>query len=367
MASAFRILGEGQLSLTKFLIATDQPVDLKDFRATLEHLLARTHPETDLYVFSNLSMDTLDYTGPGGEQGIERRVAGTGRPGPRAARAVPAAGAAAVGASRRARVLRAAASSSAARRFADDPGAAGRLAAHPAFAGWPLLVVTDEPERAARERRSISVDDVHALRAGARHPRRGNRARATSRHLHAAGRHRRAPEARISRTNSSARPTSPTPSRGDGGSTFPLAGWRWATRVGGAPRLSVVTITEAHSVTRGRTSRTVIDVIADPRGPVAGLLLASVPRGGDARAVVAAGAPFGVFDGRSARDRRLRSAPGNADRAGDLRARDSGAAGRIRGSGCGRACCCSPHWQRDRRRLPGARWLRVRCRAGRSC
>src|SRR3954469_1134542 len=53
MASAFRILGEGQLSLTKFLIATDQPVDLKDFRKTLEHLLARTRPETDLYVFSN--------------------------------------------------------------------------------------------------------------------------------------------------------------------------------------------------------------------------------------------------------------------------------------------------------------------------
>jgi menaquinone biosynthesis decarboxylase len=64
MASAFRILGEGQLSLTKFLLLTDRPVDLRDFRATLEHLLARTRPETDLYVFSNLSMDTLDYTGP---------------------------------------------------------------------------------------------------------------------------------------------------------------------------------------------------------------------------------------------------------------------------------------------------------------
>ncbi|HET7746692.1 MAG TPA: UbiD family decarboxylase, partial [Vicinamibacteria bacterium] len=64
MASAFRILGEGQLSLTKFLLVTDRPVDLRDFRATLEHLLARTRPETDLFVFSNLSMDTLDYTGP---------------------------------------------------------------------------------------------------------------------------------------------------------------------------------------------------------------------------------------------------------------------------------------------------------------
>ena len=42
MASAFRILGEGQLSLTKFLLVTDRRVDLKDFRATLEHVLART-------------------------------------------------------------------------------------------------------------------------------------------------------------------------------------------------------------------------------------------------------------------------------------------------------------------------------------
>ena len=48
MASAFRILGEGQLSLQKFLLVTDQPVDLRDFRATLEHVLARTNPETDL-------------------------------------------------------------------------------------------------------------------------------------------------------------------------------------------------------------------------------------------------------------------------------------------------------------------------------
>ena len=64
MASAFRILGEGQLSLTKFLLVTDRDVDLRDFPRTLEHVLARTNPETDLYVFSNVSMDTLDYTGP---------------------------------------------------------------------------------------------------------------------------------------------------------------------------------------------------------------------------------------------------------------------------------------------------------------
>src|ERR1044071_1621662 len=41
MASAFRILGEGQLSLTKFLLVTDRHVELRDFKTTLEHVLAR--------------------------------------------------------------------------------------------------------------------------------------------------------------------------------------------------------------------------------------------------------------------------------------------------------------------------------------
>ena len=80
MASAFRILGEGQLSLTKFLLVTDRPVDLRNFKATLEHVLARTNPETDLYVFSNLSMDTLDYTGPAVNQGSKGVWLGLGDP-----------------------------------------------------------------------------------------------------------------------------------------------------------------------------------------------------------------------------------------------------------------------------------------------
>ena len=41
LVSAFRILGEGQLSLTKFLLVTDAPRDLHDFKGTLEHILAR--------------------------------------------------------------------------------------------------------------------------------------------------------------------------------------------------------------------------------------------------------------------------------------------------------------------------------------
>jgi hypothetical protein len=34
--------------------------------------------------------------------------------------------------------------------FAAEPDAGARIAAAPAFAAWPLIVMTDEPERAAR-------------------------------------------------------------------------------------------------------------------------------------------------------------------------------------------------------------------------
>ena len=146
MASAFRILGEGQLSLTKFLLLTDRHVDLRNFKATLEHLLARTHPETDLYVFSNLSMDTLDYTGPAVNQGSKGVWLGLGDPvrelprqftGP-APRGVTDArvfcgGCLVVGAASR----------------SSDPDAPSRIAGDAVFRDWPLIVLTEEPARAS--------------------------------------------------------------------------------------------------------------------------------------------------------------------------------------------------------------------------
>ncbi len=148
MASAFRILGEGQLSLTKFLLVTDRPVDLRDFRATLEHVLARTNPETDLYVFSNLSMDTLDYTGPTVNEGSKGVWLGLGDPVrelPREFRPVVPVPSAVTDV----RVFCGGCLVVGGPPAADDPGAGPRLAAHPAFRGWPLLVLTDEPTRAA--------------------------------------------------------------------------------------------------------------------------------------------------------------------------------------------------------------------------
>lgn len=147
MASAFRILGEGQLSLTKFLLVTDRHIDLKDFPATLEHILARTNPETDLYVFSNLSMDTLDYTGPEvnlGSKGVWLGLGDAVRKLPRTFTGselpqgvfdvqVFCGGCLVVGAPSR----------------QVEPNIAARIASHSAFAEWPLIVITDEPGRAA--------------------------------------------------------------------------------------------------------------------------------------------------------------------------------------------------------------------------
>jgi 4-hydroxybenzoate decarboxylase subunit C len=80
LVSGFRILGEGQLALTKFLILTDSPIDLHDFPRVLEHVLARVHWETDFFIFSNTSMDTLDYTSGKVNEGSKAILMGLGEP-----------------------------------------------------------------------------------------------------------------------------------------------------------------------------------------------------------------------------------------------------------------------------------------------
>ena len=168
MASAFRILGEGQLSLTKFLLVTDRHVDVHDFRATLEHVLARTNTETDLYVFSNLSMDTLDYTGPAVNEGSKGVWLGLGEP----VRELPREFSAAVppGVDGRPRILcrvprgRSGGLRGRARRGHAYAGAR-------AFKDWPLVVDHRRRGACVRKLDEFPVDDVHAVRAGRRHSR----------------------------------------------------------------------------------------------------------------------------------------------------------------------------------------------------
>ena len=61
LSTGFRILGEGQLTLTKFLLLTDKPQDLSDFKSLFEYILERFDPKRDLHIFSQTAFDTLDY------------------------------------------------------------------------------------------------------------------------------------------------------------------------------------------------------------------------------------------------------------------------------------------------------------------
>ncbi len=147
MASAFRILGEGQLSLTKFLLVTDRPVSLRDFRATLTHVLERADFRTDLFLLANLSMDSLDYAGPSINHGSKGVLLGLGEPRrrlPEEFAGNPAGGVTDV------RVFSPGCLVIQGPCHADEPDAGERIARDPAFADWPLLVLTDDADRAAR-------------------------------------------------------------------------------------------------------------------------------------------------------------------------------------------------------------------------
>jgi len=147
MTSAFRILGEGQLSLTKFLLLTDRPVDLRDFPTTLQHILERADFRTDLFVFANLAMDTLDYAGPRINEGSKGVLLGVGDPIrelPGEFSGNPSCGATDV------RVFTPGCLVVQAPSHASDPDAAQRVAEDPAFADWPLIALVDNAERAAK-------------------------------------------------------------------------------------------------------------------------------------------------------------------------------------------------------------------------
>ena len=141
LVSGFRILGEGQLSLTKFLLLTDTPQDLHDFPRLLEHVLARFDPQTDLFIIANVSMDTLDYTSGKVNEGSKAIMLGLGeakRELPRESRGALPHGLSA------AEVFCGGCLVVQGRTYAEDPEQAARLASDPAFAQWPLVVLHDD-------------------------------------------------------------------------------------------------------------------------------------------------------------------------------------------------------------------------------
>jgi UbiD family decarboxylase len=170
LVSAFRILGEGQLSLTKFLILTDTPQDLRNFPALLEHVLARFVPETDLFVLANVSMDTLDYTSGQVNEGSKAIMLGLGP----ARRELPHEFHGELPRDvTRADVFCAGCLVLQGVPYEQDPNQAARLAAEPVFAGWPLLVLHDDAAVAhsaidflwATWTRFEPASDIHAASA----------------------------------------------------------------------------------------------------------------------------------------------------------------------------------------------------------
>ena len=140
LVSAFRILGEGQLSLTKFLILTDTPQDLHNFPALLEHVLARFNPQRDLFVVSNTSMDTLDYTSGKVNEGSKAIMLGLGGP----IRSLPGEFRAELPRDvTRAEVFCPGCLVLQGAPYLQDPEQASRLARFEVFADWPLLVLHD--------------------------------------------------------------------------------------------------------------------------------------------------------------------------------------------------------------------------------
>jgi 3-polyprenyl-4-hydroxybenzoate decarboxylase len=140
LVSGFRILGEGQLSLTKFLILTDTPQDLRNFRRLFEHVLERVRWETDFFIFSNVSMDTLDYTSGKVNEGSKAILMGLGeavRMLPREFRGELPAGAV------DARVFCGGCLVVQGRPYAEDPDLAKDLAGDAKLADWPLVIIHD--------------------------------------------------------------------------------------------------------------------------------------------------------------------------------------------------------------------------------
>jgi 4-hydroxy-3-polyprenylbenzoate decarboxylase len=83
LTQANAILGQGQMSLAKYLLivdaADDPALDIHDIAAFLMHVLSRFDPRRDLHFQTQTSIDTLDYSGEGLHRGSKLVIAARGK------------------------------------------------------------------------------------------------------------------------------------------------------------------------------------------------------------------------------------------------------------------------------------------------
>ena len=78
LSTSLRLLGEGQLALTKILLVTDKDIPLDNIRVVLPAVLECLRPEEDIHVFAYTALDTLDMTGPSPNRGSKALFISTG-------------------------------------------------------------------------------------------------------------------------------------------------------------------------------------------------------------------------------------------------------------------------------------------------
>lgn len=83
LTQANAILGNGQLSLAKYLWICDDPEDqlkISDYQKFIQHVLERVDWKRDLHFQTRTTIDTLDYSGTGFNSGSKVVIAATGDP-----------------------------------------------------------------------------------------------------------------------------------------------------------------------------------------------------------------------------------------------------------------------------------------------
>lgn len=156
LTQANAILGQGQLSLAKYLLITarnDNPPDLHDIAAFIQFVLERADFQRDLHFQTATTMDTLDYSGTALNRGSKVVIAAAGEKKRNLAAQVPAELTLPRGLSAPRvclpGVLAVVAPECSCRRGAADPFLedAGRLLAEcPGLEGFPLVVIVDDSD-----------------------------------------------------------------------------------------------------------------------------------------------------------------------------------------------------------------------------
>jgi 3-polyprenyl-4-hydroxybenzoate decarboxylase len=148
VSTGMRILGEGQLSLTKVLMLTDSNTPERPFNNYLESYLSRMDPKVDLHVFSCTSQDTLDYTGPKVNEGSKLMMVAVGEPKfdlcDREPEALPDGVSASKLFCKGCLVIQTNTSHS------DSPKIGKHLASHPNFSAYRMIVMVDDVEAATK-------------------------------------------------------------------------------------------------------------------------------------------------------------------------------------------------------------------------